>query len=172
MNNRLPLILLISLGAVLYFFFIRFEQKDQRQKIGRELPNFSLTSLDGQKLETASLKGKVVLVHFWATWCPPCVNEIPELNKFYNSMRASAQDDFVLIALSVDADPKDVEDFKKRAQFDFPVYFDASEKMADFFGTYGLPESYFVDRQQKIHDQFIGPQDWGLPQWKSIYEKL
>lgn len=170
--NRWPLIFLVGLGAILYLFYLQSEHRVSERVIGKSVSDFELVSLEGQKIRLSDFKGQVVLVHFWATWCPPCAQEIPSLNKLYNKMRQMPEGDFVLLAISMDERSEDVANFKKRVPFDFPVYFDPTFKIADEFGTFGLPETFFLDRKGDIAQKIIGPQNWENRKWYEEYKKL
>jgi thiol-disulfide isomerase/thioredoxin len=116
-------------------------------KEGQPVPQFELATLDERVIASTALRGKVTLVHFWATWCPPCVEEMPALDKFYREHR---QDGFEVVAISVEdaADESKVRDFARR--FAFPVAMKGSSKVDGFGRLWALPLSFLIDRRQIV----------------------
>jgi peroxiredoxin len=126
-------------------------------KEGQPAPQFEVTTIDGRVISSTALSGEVTLVHFWATWCPPCVEEMPALDKFY---REHQQVSFEVIAISVeDADDESkVREFAKR--FAFPVALKGSSKVDGFGRLWALPLSFLIDRRQIVRkSDWTGPEN-------------
>jgi peroxiredoxin len=124
---------------------------------GQRAPEFELALLDGGSVSLEALRGKVVLVNFWATWCAPCEAEMPAMERLYAALRG---DGFELLAISVDAERDDVEAFRKRLALTFPIALDPDKRAADAYQSHRFPESYLVDRDGTIRARYIGPRDW------------
>lgn len=152
-------IVLVSL--VVYWFYLHEEGNGHAAGlVGKEAPEISLKDGKGKLTKLSDLKGKVVLVHFWATWCPPCAAELPALDALQAALPA---DKFELLAISVDENgAKDVEPFRKKIPFSFPVIYDndSAHPVSDVYGTFRLPESYLVDKTGKVVKKYSGPQEW------------
>jgi cytochrome c biogenesis protein CcmG/thiol:disulfide interchange protein DsbE len=116
-------------------------------KAGQAAPDFAVTTLDGRTITRDQLRGKVTLVHFWATWCPPCREEMPVLDKFYRQHRA---DGFEVIAVSIEdaADEAKVRDFTR--EFAFPVAMKGASRIDGFGRLWVLPLSFLIDRRQVL----------------------
>ena len=128
---------------------------------GDQAPDFRLPSLDGRSVSLADLRGKVVMVHFWATWCPPCVEELPTLAKLYGELRGG---DFEMLAISVDeGGAAAVSPFLQKNGIDLPVLLDPGAPVSRMYGTYKFPETYILDRQGIVRHKVIGPADWRDP---------
>ncbi len=112
----------------------------------REHANFTLTSLDGQKWTLRDLHGKVVLVNFWATWCPPCRKEMPDLDALYKKHKSQG---FVVLAIS-DEQPGTVRSFLAKHKVAYPVLLDPGDLIHKRFGVDGIPKSYLYDRDGKL----------------------
>jgi peroxiredoxin len=112
---------------------------------------FTLSDLHGRSWSLADLHGKVVLVNFWATWCPPCRKEMPDLEKLYARFRDRG---LVVLAIS-DEDRAKIEPFVEKAQFTFPVLLDPGGKVHEAFDVGGIPKSFAFDRQGKLVAQAI-----------------
>ena len=135
-----------------------------------QAPDISVVSLDNQQLSLASLKGKVVLLNFWATWCPPCREEIPSLMKL-NSFMAGKP--FQMVCVSVDeGGKKAVEEYFKNSGFSLPAYTDPSGQVAKVYGITGVPETFVIDKNGMIVKKVIGGLDWNSPEVIAFLEGL
>jgi thiol-disulfide isomerase/thioredoxin len=116
-------------------------------------PELSLNDLDGNPRSLADYRGQVVLVNLWATWCPPCVEELPTLNDFYRDYAANG---FLLVGVNDGEELPVVKDYVTRAGLTFPIWLDPSFLTESAFGTMNLPSSYVIDRQGQVRLQWIG----------------
>lgn len=134
-------------------------------------PDVLVKSLsDGSSLKLSDLKGKVVLLNFWATWCPPCREEIPSMMKL-NSIMAGKQ--FQMVAVSVDEGGKPaIDSFFKETGFSLPTYLDESGASVKSYGTTGVPESFIIDKQGILVKKVIGGFAWDSPEAVSFLEDL
>jgi peroxiredoxin len=124
-------------------------------------PDFTLPDLQGKKRSLSDYRGKVVLLSFWATWCPPCVDELPSMARLQARMKG--QPDFALVTVSVDDSAKVVKKFFKRQGALFrpeAVLMDPSRKVPASFGTVKFPETYLIDRTGTVRHRFINKRDW------------
>jgi peroxiredoxin len=128
---------------------------------GDRAPEFRLQATDNRFVSLSDLKGRVVMVHFWATWCPPCVEELPTLDKLYRALKG---EDFEMLAISVNEEgAAAVVPFMQKNRLNVPVLFDPGKSIAGLYGTYKFPETYIVDRQGIVRYKAIGPADWTDP---------
>ena len=134
-------------------------------------PEISVKSIaDGSTLKLSDLKGKVVLLNFWATWCPPCREEIPSMMKLDRAMTGKP---FQMVAVSMDEGGKQAIDyFFKERGFMLPTYLDSSGKAVKSYGVTGVPETFIVDKNGIIVKKIIGGLDWGSPDVASFLEGL
>jgi peroxiredoxin len=123
----------------------------------RRAGEFSVPMLDGKQFRLSEHRGKTVLVNFWATWCPPCRDEMPAMERLYSRHR---QKGFALVAVSVDADPAVVGPFVKQARFTFPIGLDPKMELANMYGVRALPSSFIIDRQGNLAALALGPRAW------------
>jgi len=137
--------------------------------VGDEAPDFSLMSEGGRPIQLKDLRGKFVILNFWATWCGPCVEELPSLNRFAQRF---AQQDVVVLGVSVDDNAAAYEKFLQAAGVRFTTVRDPERKTPRLYGTFKYPESYFIDRKGKVVQKIIGPADWSNPELVSLMEQL
>ncbi len=127
--------------------------------VGDRAPEIRLQTVESRTVGLADYRGKVVLVHFWATWCPPCVEEIPTLERFSQQVLGS---DIVVLAISVDESGELLKDFLNKNKVHFPVLRDPDRAAAGSYGTLKFPETYVVGRDGVVRYKVIGPMDWSL----------
>jgi cytochrome c biogenesis protein CcmG, thiol:disulfide interchange protein DsbE len=121
-------------------------------------PDITVKSMDGKDIKLSDYKGKVVMLNFWATWCPPCREEIPSMMNLQKQMEGKP---FQMLAVSVDEGGKaDVDAFFKKTGFMLPVYTDQNKTAATAYGVTGVPETYIVDTKGIIVKKVIGPLKW------------
>jgi len=117
----------------------------------REHPDFALKDLADKAWRLADLRGKVVMINFWATWCPPCRKELPDLEALYE---AYASKGLVILGIS-DEDPKKVEPFVRKHRLSFPVLLDPTRTVNEMFAIKGIPKTFIYDRTGKLAAQAI-----------------
>jgi peroxiredoxin len=119
--------------------------------------DFSLPALDGGTFRLADQRGKVVLVNFWATWCPPCLEEMPAMERLWRRHKDAG---FVLVAVSVDTDPGKVAPFVAEHRLTFPVALDSTMSVANKYGVRALPSSFIVGKDGGLAGLALGPRAW------------
>jgi cytochrome c biogenesis protein CcmG/thiol:disulfide interchange protein DsbE len=135
----------------------------------RQAPKFVLPDLSGKAVRMDDLRGKVVLLNLWATWCPPCVEEMPTLEVLSKKMTGR---DFVLLAIAEDDQPENVGPWIEKRGLTFPVLLDAQGKVGADLGITGYPETFIVDRTGRIVYHHIGYRDWAEPGMIAALERL
>ena len=117
--------------------------------------DFSLNTVDGKVVKLSDLRGKVVLLNFWATWCPPCKAELPDLDALYREY--GPEYDFVVVGVDVEEDQATVRDFVQQNRLSYPLLLDGDGQVSnDTYSIRSLPTSMLIDRQGIIRDQWIG----------------
>jgi peroxiredoxin len=115
--------------------------------VGAVAPNFASKSDSGRNVRLSELRGQVVMINFWASWCSPCRQELPLLNKIYAQYRAAG---FMLLAVNVDDNRKDAEAMLKRLGLRFPTLFDDSKAVAKLYGVDTMPATLVIDRDGRV----------------------
>lgn len=127
-------------------------------------PEFSLQDLQGQPVSLQDLRGKFVVLNFWATWCEPCIREWPQLERL--AERLADRDDVVVVAVSVDQDQSLVAPFLARMgleQTGVRVLWDPTGKLHNTYGSDKLPDTYFVDHDGQLVHVYVNVREWGRP---------
>jgi peroxiredoxin len=134
---------------------------------GDKPPEFSLPSTEGSQVSLSDVKGKVVLVNFWASWCVPCLKELPALERLRLQLGSK---DFEVLAIGIDDDMKSLRQAAQRAQVTFPILLDHTGEAKRLYKVQGVPESFILDKEgtlQLLDDpasgpvvKIVGPRDW------------
>ena len=128
-------------------------RKDGRTLIGEAAPNFQYHDLNGNHGNLRELKDKVVLLRFWADWCPYCKFEMPRINAFYRRLRNK---DFEVIAVNVGQTAEVVESFAAQMSLIYPMILDPEGKLARLYGVKFIPTNFFIDRKGIIRKVLVG----------------
>ena len=125
---------------------------------GEAAPDFQLEDTHGNPVSLSNLRGKVVLVNFWATWCPPCIEEMPSMERLNEIMSG---DDFVMLAINTENNGRStVPAFLKKTPYTFPILFDDKAVVQQSYGVYKFPESFVIRKDGTIDQKIVGPLDW------------
>lgn len=135
--------------------------------VGDMAPDFTLPDLSG--MEQHLPKGKVVLLNFWATWCPPCRKEIPSMVDLDNEMRDKG---LAIVAASVDKDSNQLTGFVREYSVPFEVLHDADASVSRRYGVFRYPETFLIDRSGKVRYHLIGAVEWTDPAVKRTIDSL
>ncbi len=171
MRDALKLAAVVAVAAAVAWGFVSLEgQKGYGLKKGDLAPTFSLPTLDGGATDLAALRGKVVVLNFWATWCPPCVDEMPSLEKLH---RALGSEGLVVLGVSVDEDEATLRSFIQKVGVTFPTLRDPGGRgPSAAYRTTGYPETFVLDPQGVLLDKYIGPAEWATPEAIDHFREL
>jgi cytochrome c biogenesis protein CcmG/thiol:disulfide interchange protein DsbE len=158
----------IAAMAVVYVFAMPSYRQGEPSIAGRRAPDF-VFQMDGHPTRLADLQGKVVVLDFWASWCPPCVEETPSLNALQQRIVANGG---VVLGISQDDDQAAYERFLVDQHVVFPTYRDVTKKAAADYGTSVFPEAYIISRDGRIARKVVGPQDWNSPELSATLDTL
>jgi cytochrome c biogenesis protein CcmG/thiol:disulfide interchange protein DsbE len=138
-------------------------------EVGDDAPGFHLTSDSGKAIQLSDFQGKFLVLNFWATWCPPCLEELPSLSRLHENFEGRG---VVVLGVSVDEDAQAYREFLTRAGVKFLTARDPERKVSRTYGTFKYPETYFIDRKGKVVQKIIGARDWTDPQMVADLEQL
>ena len=153
---------MLRFGIVLMSALIAVGCGEGKPSQKTEAPAFSLRTLDGRIVASKDLKGKVVLINFWATWCPPCRAEIPSFVELYDKYRDRGVQ---IVGVALDREEK-VREFVRGFGVDYPVGVDAGGKLArEFGGIRSIPTTFVLDKAWRVYRKYVGYRD------KSVFER-
>jgi peroxiredoxin len=129
---------------------------------GNIAPEFELQTLDGERVKLSDFRGKKVIVNMWATWCPPCRAEMPDMQKFYDEYK---DENVSILAVNMTTSEKSIDDvsaFLDEFGITFPVVLDQQNEVAEVYQAYALPSSYIIDSNGIIQQKITGPMNYEM----------
>jgi peroxiredoxin len=163
---------LLVLGVLLVIVQVRGSKAapEIRPEVGYLAPDFSLPSLGGQTVRLSDLRGKAVLLNFWATWCAPCRLEMPTMDKAYQEYKSRGLE---ILAVSLDAGSNSVvKHFMQELKLDFPVLLDPDMEVLRLYRMVGIPASFLIDKQGIVRHREAGYRDWTTPESRRLLEAI
>jgi peroxiredoxin len=139
-------------------------------QVGDEAPNFTLRDLSGNLMSLSQLRGKVVLLNFWATWCGPCRVEMPAMEQLYRTL---PRREFEILAVSTDQQGAAVtRPFQREMGFTFPILHDSEYRVGLTYGARSIPITFMVDRRGIVRQKIFGARDWDSPEARDLIQEL
>lgn len=171
MIRRMTLMMLLSLPAI-----ADWQQPDLSHNLTPITKNivateFELMNMDEEPVRLSDFKGKVVLLNFWATWCPPCIREMPSMEKLHQQVDAA---DFKVVAVNQMENPDDVFAFTGQLEVDptFDILFDQDSSVSHSYAVRGLPTTYLIDKKGVIRYRAVGGREFNHPEVVKIIDEL
>ncbi len=154
MKRALPLVLL----AIVVALALGLQSLQRTRAGGYEAADFELPDLSGRVHKLSELRGKVVFLNLWATWCPPCIAEMPSIEALH---RRFGSEDLAILAVSADGGGESVvRPFVENLGLTFPILLDPEGTLSPRYGVTGYPETFVIGRDGRVIEHFIGPTDW------------
>lgn len=159
----ITLLILFSCAVVLLGLSGCSESETELQPVaatpvqGQSAPDFTLTDMQGAKVSLSGLRGKVVILNFWATWCPPCREEMPSMEKLHQQFNDQG---LVILAVNVEKDAAALKNFLQQNGYSFPVLQDKKSEVQNLYKVFRFPESFIIDRNGQVVQKVIGAIDW------------
>ena len=171
-------IIVLSVIALGFAITFSLKQNDSIFKYSKQIaieeelpaPDFTLPGLNGELISLSEFKGNVVLVNIWATWCPPCVYEMPSMEKLHQQFKS---EQFKILAISIDSQgAKAVAPFMKNHNLTFQALIDPAGTIRTSYGINSIPQSFIIDKQGHLLKKIIGPIDWATPEVFRFFREL
>lgn len=162
MRNLILVVVIVLVGASVYLVSSSSSRPPSEWVksvvVGDLAPDFQLEDTKGNKVSLSDLRGKVVLVNFWATWCPPCIVEMPSMERLNEVL---AGDDFVMLAINTEENGRSiVPAFLEKTPYTFPILYDNKGVVQKRYGVFKFPESFIINKDGTVAEKIIGPLDW------------
>ena len=166
-TNSLLRGLLIALTAC-FIGLIAFSLRDTSAKEGGPAPEFTIRTDDGRQVSAKDFGGKVLVLNFWASWCPPCIQEIPSLSQFQKRFQNSG---VKVVAISIDKNAQRYREFLRKLPVSFETAWDPSGDISAKYGTYQIPETYII-KDGRVMRKFANSADWNSPDVNEYVKSL
>jgi len=165
MNNRIDKLLPMAVVLILTYFLniqaVSAAQTMTEVKAKPAAPNFRLEDQEGRFVQLTDYKGKVVIINFWATWCPPCRKEMPSMQRAWEKLQ---KEDIAMLAINVGEDSDAIFAFTAEYPVEFPLLMDKTSGVSREWRVRGLPSTYVIDPQGRIIYRAIGGREWDAPE--------
>ncbi len=170
-----------ALVGVALLIGVAWMNQDRIQPVttGTVAPDFEVNDLLGGRARLSDHRGEVVLVNIWATWCPPCVEEMPSMERLYQKMGGHG---FEIMAISIDVEPGgfdldgnpggDIQAFADSLGLTFPILHDPSGAIQQLYRTTGVPESFLIGTDGILYKRVAGPTEWDAPEYGELIQRL
>lgn len=137
---------------------VEFLPTDEGLAKGEKAPDFDLTTLDGEAVKLSDYKGKKVILNFWATWCPPCRAEMPDMQKYYEEQAAGSNVEILAVNLTTaDKGMDEINAFVEEFSLTFPIPMDTEGKVGEIYQAASIPTSYMIDTEGRVQNKIVGP---------------
>jgi thiol-disulfide isomerase/thioredoxin len=163
------LFVLIAIAVVLLIFLPEEKMYREIAEVGSKAPAFELKDAEGNLWRMADLKGKVVFINFWATWCTTCKAEMPYKENLYEMMQGKP---FQMFGMLYKDDPENLADYYKIQKVSPPTLISPDNEAGRMFGITGVPETFIIDKEGFIRHKLVGPREWDSPEMLALIEEL
>ncbi len=162
-------ILPLLVGGTLALGSFLLLQTQQRERARFMAPAFRVPTLDGGTVRLEDYRGRILFLNFWATWCPPCREEMPSMERVYQRF---ARRPFAMLAISEDTSVETVRSFVENYGLSFEIALDPAGELPERYGVTGFPETFIIDPTGKVVRHVVGPLEWDRPEEVAFLDKL
>lgn len=152
------------------FFAVRSSHSPRITQNGSAAEDFELVDINGNKIKLSDMRGSVVFVNFWATWCGSCVEELPSIERLFKSL--SGDPSFKMVTILYKDSIPDASSYMRQNGYTFPVFLNPDESAAKIFGITGVPETFIIDKRGILRDKVLGPAEWDSPRAIESFQSL
>jgi thiol-disulfide isomerase/thioredoxin len=168
-NKSIILFIVLVAGAALVYF--NASHTSEKVAVEALAPAFQVADMaSGQTVRSSDLRGNVVFVNFWASWCQPCKEEMPSVDSLFKE--EFPKGNFVMLTVLYKDTPENAVEHMRANGFNFPVYTDPKGNSAVAFKVTGVPETYVIDKKGRLRKRVIGPADWSSPEERLLIDSL
>jgi peroxiredoxin len=167
-NGLLLFVLLILNGLAAAGPIKNLQEMKEREKA----PAFALANLDGKKVQLSDFRGRIVFLNFWASWCAPCREEMPGMEKLFRDLKGQ---DFVILGVNVKENREKAQKFAQELKITFPLLLDPQGEVGLLYGAWGLPTTYIIGKKGEVIARAFGPAVWDSKEsyeyFRSLFQK-
>jgi peroxiredoxin len=162
------LVIIIAIAAAALLFLPERRVYKEIATVGSPAPLFELRDANGKMWRLADLRGKVVFVNFWATWCTVCKAEMRSKESLYEILKDRP---FQMLGILFRDDPSNLSSYFKRTKVSIPTLISPDDEAAERYGITGVPETFIIDKEGIIREKIVGPREWDDPDNIALVEK-
>ena len=162
------LVIIIAIGAALIFLLPETKEYGEVASVGTPAPDFEYADSEGKMWKLSDLRGKVVFINFWATWCGTCESEMPSKEALYNNMQGRP---FQMLGMLFRDDPENLIPYKKTHKVSLPTLISPDNDSAKKYGITGVPETFIIDKEGIVREKLVGARDWNNEEIIALIEK-
>jgi cytochrome c biogenesis protein CcmG/thiol:disulfide interchange protein DsbE len=162
------LIILIAIGAAALFLLPDKKIYEKVASVGKPAPDFAYPDSNGKIWRLSDLRGKVVFINFWATWCTTCKAEMPHKESLFQKMKGKP---FQMLGMLFRDDPQNLTKYYEQQKVSPPTLISPDNEAAKIFGITGVPETFIIDKKGIIREKIVGPREWDSPENMAMIEK-
>ena len=162
------LIIIIAIGAALLFLIPESKEYEEIASVGKPAPDFNYPDSSGKMWKLSDLRGKVVFISFWATWCATCESEMPSKDVLYNKMQGKP---FQMLGMLFRDDPANLVPYKRTHTVNLPTLISPENEAAKKYGITGVPETFIIDKEGIVREKLVGPKAWDSQEQIALIEK-
>ncbi len=162
------IVMLLAVGFAAWFFLAEEKTYGEAVSVGLPAPAFEYTDTDGKIWRLSDLRGKVVFLNFWATWCPACKSEMPSKEALHEKMKGRP---FQMLGILFRDDPANLVPYFKKQHVGFPTLITRWKEAARLYGIIGIPQTFIIDRDGIVRERIVGPREWDSPEALAMIEK-
>lgn len=164
------LVIILFFSIIIGFTVIEQQNTSGIANVGQAAPDIELFDSNRAKTTLSSLKGSVVFINFWATWCESCVEELPSINRLFSYF--SDNTNLKILTILYKDDIHNALEYMSRNRYSFPVFFTMDSSAAKKYGITGVPETFIIDKKGILRNKIIGPADWDTSRALEIFQML
>lgn len=169
-SKTIILFIIFAVGITLAFLVIQRQYSPKILTIGNAVPDIELVDTNQKKHSITEFNGSVIFINFWATWCEPCIDELPSIEILFR--RFSKNPQFKVITVLFKDDLQNALTYMKKNGYTFPVYLNPDGMAAKKFGITGVPETFVIDKRGFLRYKWIGPEQWDTPIITEMFDNL
>ncbi len=162
------LIIIIAIGAALLFLLPETKDYEEIASVGKPAPEFEYPDSNGKMWKLSDLRGKVVFISFWATWCATCETEMPTKEVLFQKMQGKP---FQMLGMLFRDDPANLIPYKRTHIVNLPTLISPENEAAKKYGITGVPETFIIDKEGIIREKLVGPKEWDSQEQIALIEK-
>ncbi len=164
----LILVILIAIAAALLIFLPERKTYKEIASVGAPAPDFELRDASGNLWKLSDLKGKVVFLNFWATWCSVCRSEKPSIENLYMKVQNKP---LQMLGILFRDNPNNLMPYFQRQRVSYPTLIGNADEVAGQYGITGVPETFIIDKNGILREKIVGPREWDTPEAMALIEK-